>query len=90
MKKALLLVLAIAAPACVTDPVNVPVTYLEADKACFDVVAPVLDSFIATEMVDDVFLNPVTGAPYTELELEALALIRETWEIRLAAAGGAR
>ncbi len=88
--KHLLLSLCLLGTACVSDPVDVSLSYLEADKGSYEVVAPSMEALLSYEAqrpLEDRAVNPWTGQAYSDEELGSLQLVLDSWALRLEGAG---
>jgi hypothetical protein len=90
MNKLLLTLAFILTPSCVSDPLDVSPSYLQADLTCYQLLAPVVGA-MATDMQAQPLelrtVNPMTGSALTDTDLQATQLMLDTWAIRLQAAG---
>ena len=90
MKKLLLTLCVLVAPACVSDPVDASLSYLQSDLDSYEVVAPTMEALLDAEIERqpvDRALNPWSGTPFTVGELEAMYLVLDSWKLRLEGAG---
>lgn len=87
MKRLLLTALALGfLTGCVSDPVDVDLSYLEADRRTYDTLSQPLSAMILDQLSEPLASrteNPWTGLPFTDSGLMALEAVLESWEIRL-------
>lgn len=87
MKK-LILALPLILAGCVSDPVDVSASYLEADLETYETLADPIGSLLDAERgrsMDARTINPWTEAPFTDADLDAFDLVMDSWKLRLEA-----
>lgn len=84
--KHLLLTLCLLAGSCVSDPVDVTLSYLDADTDTYEVVSPSMGALLTQEAsrpLEARAVNPWTSEPFTDVELGSLQVVLDSWGLRI-------
>ena len=86
MKKLLLCLLLVG---CVSDPIDVSASYLEADRETYETLADPIEALLDAERMRPIgerAINPWTETEFTLEDLDAFELVLDSWELRLESA----
>lgn len=86
MKYLLAPILALVLTGCLTDPVDVDLSYLEADKKTYETLSQPFSAMLEDQLAEPVAertLNPWTQLPFSDQDIMALEAVLESWELRL-------
>ena len=87
MNKLILTLLAIVTiTGCCSSPVDVDLSYLEADRKTYETLSEPLHAMIGDQLLEPLSMrteNPWTALPFSDQDLMALQAVVESWQIRL-------
>ena len=86
MKFLLAPIAVLALTGCLTDPVDVDLSYLEADKKTYETLSKPFSAMLEDQLAEPTAkrtMNPWTGLPFSDQDIMALEAVLESWELRL-------